>query len=332
MLKPWAIYADIGGTNSRFALQMDKTAPLEHIKIYASSDFNEPSDAILRYLHEQDLAAPEHIAIAIACPITGDALKMTNIHWNFSIAATKAKVKVDSLYFLNDFEALVLSLPDLKENEIIQVGTGVAAKHGVMGLIGPGTGVGVASIVHAGESYQALPCEGGHGLYPPQDFEELEIIKFLMRPKADHAACTVVSIEDLLSGSRGIGNLIKAMASIHAVSVPNWSPKELVAHALIQKQPFAISVLARYCAILGNAAGNVALTVGATGGMYIGGGIVPRLGQFFVDSAFRACFENKDIATYYVKAIPTFMICAQYPALLGAQSALKNILKINNIN
>ncbi len=320
MNKPFAIYADIGGTNSRIAVQMTETSAYEQVKIYPSINFNAPCEVILQYLADQGLDKPEHIAIAIACPITDDALKMANLHWTFSIAATKKNTGVNSVHFINDFEALVLSLPHLGTDEQIKIGQGEAIINGTMALIGPGTGVGVASLIHTGSRYQALPCEGGHVLYPPQDLEEIEIVKVVMQ---EHP---IVSVEHLLSGGRGIINLIKGVATVHGQSIPLWTPKELFEQGLIHQHKLAIEILSRYCAMLGNVAGNLALTVGAHGGMYIGGGLVPRLGDFFVHSRFRECFEKKDLADYYVKAMPTIMVTAEFPALLGAQCALHLLL------
>lgn len=321
MNKPFAIYADIGGTNSRIAMQMTESSAYEQVKIYPSVNFNEPSEVILQYLSDQNLDKPKHIAIAIACPITDDALKMANLHWTFSITETKKKIGVNSLYFINDFEALVLSLPHLMPDEQIKIGQGEAVMNGAMTLIGPGTGVGVASLIHTGSRYQALPCEGGHVLYPPQDLEEIEIVKVIMQ---EHH---IVSVEHLLSGGRGISNLIKAVAIVHGQPVPIWTPKELFEQCLIHKDKLAVEILSRYCAILGNVAGNLALTIGSRGGIYIGGGLVPRLGDFFIHSRFRECFENKDLAGYYVKTMPTIMVTAKYPALLGAQCALHLLLR-----
>jgi glucokinase len=305
------LLADVGGTNARFALETGQLR-FEAVAVLACADYPSLSAAIQAYLAgvaEQPAGPVLQAAIAIANPVDGDLVSMTNHHWSFSTAELRDELGFDTLVVVNDFTALAMALPHLQPSQRIQVGGGVAQGGRTIGLVGPGTGLGVSGIVPAGAHWVALASEGGHASFAPGDEFEENILEQLRR-QFGH-----VSAERLLSGP-GI-ELIHRCLTGQALSAAG-----ITRRALDGSCPDCVRSVDCFCAVLGGVAGNVALTLGATGGMYIGGGIVPRLGELFVRSPFRARFEAKGRLSAYVARIPTYLITEQYPAFLGVSAIL----------
>ncbi len=305
------LLADVGGTNARFALE---TAPLrfEAVAVLACADYPSLGAAMQAYLAGVAARHPGpilHAAIAIANPVDGDAVSMTNHHWSFSTAELREELGLDTLVVVNDFTALAMALPHLKPSQRIQVGGGVQQGGRTIGLVGPGTGLGVSGIVPAGGGWVALASEGGHASFAPGDEFEEDILKQLRR-QFGH-----VSAERLLSGP-GIELIYRCLTG------QALSAADITRRALDGSCADCVRSVDCFCTVLGSVAGNVALTLGATGGMYIGGGIVPRLGELFVRSPFRARFEAKGRLSAYVARIPTYLITEQYPAFLGVAAIL----------
>ncbi len=321
-VRPYAIIADIGGTNARFALQLTDTATPTHISVFACQDYSGIIDVVTAYLQEQQVVMPRFGAFAIANPITGDWLQMTNHQWAFSIEHTRDTLGLEQLYFLNDFSALALSLPHLNQtHDLEKMGQQVSEPFGVKALIGAGTGVGVSGLIYTGQTWLPIVGEGGHVSYPATDAEELEILRILMKDSP------ILSVEHLISGRLGFPNLLKALAILRGELVPSWTAPEITHRARSLRCPLSLDVIRCFTSMLANVAGNLALTLGATGGVYLGGGIVPQLGELFDRSLFRARFEEKDRSQKVMLPIPTFIITAQYPALMGAAVGLNMRLK-----
>jgi glucokinase len=305
------LLADVGGTNARFALE---TAPLrfEAVAVLACADYPSMKAAIAAYLAGVAARHPGpilHAAIAIANPVEGDKVCMTNHHWSFSTAEMREQLGLETLVVVNDFTALAMALPHLAPGQCVQVGGGVGQAGCAIGLVGPGTGLGVSGLVPAGGRWVALASEGGHASFAPGDEFEDDIVRQL-RARFGH-----VSAERLLSGP-GIEMIYTCLTG-----------KELAASDITHRAANGscadcVRSIDVFCGALGSVAGNVALTLGATGGVYIGGGIVPRLGALFERSPFRARFEAKGRLSAYVARIPTYLITEQYPAFLGASAIL----------
>lgn len=307
------LLADVGGTNVRFALE---TAPrrFEAVAVYPSADHVSLQVAVQTYLASaaaQSLKAGAigHAAIAIANPIDGDQVRMTNHHWSFSIAELRAELKLDTLLVVNDFTALAMALPYLEKSQRTQIGGGVELPGRTLGLIGPGTGLGVSGIIPINGGWVALASEGGHATFSPADEIEIGILQSLWRQQGH------VSAERLLSGI-GLESIYRALTD------QTLGAADITQRALTGASADCAKAVACFCAVLGTVAGNVALTLGATGGMYIGGGIVPRLGPLFHQSSFRARFEAKGRLSGYMARIPTFLITEEYPAFLGVAAML----------
>ena len=308
------LVADVGGTNVRFASQFIADGPLLGLASYACADFPGLLDAIRHHLQAQGLPAPGACAIGIATAITGDQVQMTNHHWAFSIAELQRSLGAGRLLVINDFTALALALPALAPTERRQVGGGTAVAGAPIGLVGPGTGLGVSGLLPGmgGGALAPIGGEGGHVTLASFEPEEDAVLKRLQR-RFGH-----VSAERALSGP-GLENLHQALAEVRGEAAAARSAADITAGA----DRLARDTVELFCSLLGSVAGNVALTLGARGGLYIGGGIVPRLGERFDRSRFRERFEAKGRFRDYLAAIPAFVVQgSDQAALVGACRAL----------
>jgi glucokinase len=312
------LLADIGGTNARFALEVAH-GQFEHISVLAGADYPSLSDAVRAYIATLPVV-PLHAAIAIANPVTGDWVQMTNHHWAFSIAQVKQELGFASFLVINDFTALARALPHLSEAQKQQVGGGSPREGGVIGLLGAGTGLGVSGMVPFGDHWIALQSEGGHVTFSPANELEADILRFAWREFAH------VSAERLLSGV-GLELICRALA--HRAGTPDLglSAPEITRRGLAGECALCDQTIDVFCAVLGTVASNIALTLGTQGGIYIGGGIVPRLGERFHRSPFRQRFEAKGRFTDYLAQVPSYIIIAEYPAFLGVSAMLEEHLK-----
>lgn len=311
------LLADIGGTNARFAWQAGPGQPMSDLRVLPGADFPTLADAAQAYLAGIGRGAPTQAAIAIANPIEGDWVSMTNHHWRFSQRELAHSLGVSRLKMLNDFTALALALPDIPAQELRQVGTGQAQARAAIGLLGAGTGLGVSGLVpQAGGGWAPLQGEGGHTTLPAQGAREWAVQAGLERLHGHPSA------ERALSG-QGVLDTYRVLCALDGVDAGCAQPSEVTTAALAATDPRAEEALTLFCAWLGSVAGNLALTLGAKGGVYVGGGIVPRLGEWFDRSPFRARFEAKGRFRGYLAAVPTWVITSsQSPALWGAIRAL----------
>jgi glucokinase len=259
-----------------------------------------------------DLPAVRHAAIAIATPVEGDAVAMTNHHWSFSIESFKRELNLLALEVVNDFTALAMSLPYLAPHQRVQVGGGSPRPGAPVGLVGPGTGLGVSGLVHARSGWTALASEGGHVSFAPNSDLEVSLLH-AMRREWPHA-----SAERLLSGA-GLEFIHRVVSGGRARTAP-----DITRLALDGACGDCLLTVDTFCAMLGSVAGNVALTLGATGGIYIGGGIVPRIAALLERSPFRARFEAKGRLSTYLARIPTYWIAEPYPAFFGVSAVLSD--------
>lgn len=318
------LLADVGGTNARFALELGP-GRLELIEVLACKDHPTLADAARTYLARPAVVAAlqgspvRHAAIAIANPVTGDHVRMTNHHWEFSTEALRIACGFEVLLVVNDFTALARSLPHLDGHKR-QVGGGAPQPDAPLGLLGAGTGLGVSGLIPcaapAGRaSWTALRSEGGHVSFAPANETEVAILQYAWR-EFEH-----VSAERFLSGA-GVELIYRALAERAGHPEPRLGAAEISRRALAGECALSDEVLETFCGMLGTVAGNLAVTLGAQGGVYIGGGIVPRLGARFDASSFRRRFEQKGRFAGYLAAVPTYVITAEYPAFLGVSAIL----------
>ncbi len=310
-----SLIADIGGTNARFALVDSPEALPYEPKTLPCADYATLADAAEAYLNQVGGPQPKTAVISIATPVTGDRLHMTNHVWTPSIRQTRESLGLTSLRIINDYTALALSLPHLTDDDYQQVGGEQSPQGQIMAVLGPGTGLGVSGVIQVGKHWAPLQGEGGHVSYGPIDKQEAGIIE-IIRKKYDH-----VSAERLVSGP-GLSLLYQSIAEFHSFRVQALEPRDITAMAIEGKSPAAVEAVAMFCAILGTVAGNLALTLGARAGIFIGGGIIPQLGEYFHKSPFRTRFENHGRLGQYLEKIPTYVIRSKYPTLCGAAVAL----------
>jgi glucokinase len=311
------LLGDVGGTNARFAWQAHPGAPLTDIAVYPCADYPALEDAMRRYLQAHAKPTPPWCAIGIANPVTGDHVQMTNHHWSFSIEAVRTRLGFGRFVVINDFTALALALPALRDDERVQVGGGAAAADAAIGLIGPGTGLGVSGLLPAIHGGGMVPVngEGGHVTLAGTNAAEDAVIAILRR-RFGHA-----SAERALSGP-GLVNLHAAVCELDGVPAGEPSAAEITS----LDDPRCRASVDLFFALLGTVAGNLALTLGARGGVFIGGGIVPRMLERFAASNFRDRFEGKGRFRAYLQQIPVFVVnAATSPALIGAARALDSL-------
>ncbi|GIX25355.1 MULTISPECIES: glucokinase [Caldimonas] len=313
------LVGDIGGTNARLAWVAAPGRLPERVKTYACAAYESLESVIRAYLADEGLGVPPWCAIGIANPVTGDWVQMTNHHWAFSIGALRDGLGLQRLLVLNDFTALAMSLPSLSGDDLRLVGGGRAVEGEPRALVGPGTGLGVSGLLSWGGG-RLVPVhgEGGHVTLAAADEEEEAVLRVLRR-RFGHA-----SAERALSGP-GLVHLYDAVCQLRGIAPAALSPAEVSQAGLSAQDPACEQALALFCSFLGTVAGNLALTLGARGGVYIGGGIVPRLGAWFDRSAFRRRFEDKGRFKSYLAEIPTYVVQAAHPALLGAARALDEL-------
>lgn len=310
------LIADIGGTNARFAIIDDGSFTPKYERTLACAEYVSLTDAVRAYLDDVSCEIPESASLAIATPVVDDRIVMTNHVWDLSVKETRKALSLKSLKVLNDYTALALALPYLSKHDYYQIGGGKSVKNQPMAVIGPGTGLGVSGTIFVGENWQPLQGEGGHVSYGPLNDRESDVFE-IIRKRYDH-----VSAETLVSGP-GLVLLYESIARCDGVECEPLSPEQVTYEALNGTNQSAREAVSMFCGILGVMAGNLALTLGARGGVFIGGGIVPKLGDFFEASYFRACFENNARFKHYLSEIPTSVISAKYPALIGAAVAVK---------
>lgn len=313
------LLGDVGGTHARFGWQAGPGAPVAEVRVYRCAEHATLQAALERYLGDLGRAAPPQAAIGIANPVTGDRVAMTNHHWSFSIAALRAALGFQELVVMNDFEALARALPVLEADETVPLNGAAAAPAAPRALIGPGTGLGVAALVPAGlppgAHWVPVAGEGGHVTLAATTPREAEVVAALQR-RFGHA-----SAERAVSGP-GLVWLHEALADL--AGAPR-EPGLTAADIATRDDARANEAVQLFLGFLGTTAGNLALTLGARGGVYIGGGIVPRLTERLVTSPFLERFLAKGRFRAYLESVPVHLITSpRHPALRGAAQALQS--------
>ena len=314
------LLGDVGGTNARFGWQANAHSGIEHVLVLPCAAHETLEAAIRTYLELKSLPMPRAGALGIANPITGDVIRMTNHHWSFSISEMQRSLGLQQLNVINDFTALALALPSIAKDNLVQVGGTVAEAYAPKALIGAGTGLGVSGLMptDANDHWVAIAGEGGHVTLAAQTESEYRVIE-LIRQRYGH-----VSAERVLSG-QGLVDLYLALRQLQKQQpVDVAGAAEITAWALQNKDPLALQSIDMFAGFLGSVTGDLALTLGARGGVYLGGGIVPRWLGWFETSQFRERFEAKGRFNAYLKDIPVWVInAAESPALLGAARSLQ---------
>lgn len=307
------LIGDIGGTNARFAIARDGSyGDLVHVEV---SRFQSLEAAIRDYLQRiPESQRPQQAALAVAGPVFGDKVTLTNLGWMFSVEGLQERLGLSALRVVNDFAATAMAVPHLPEKDCFSVGAPRPNAHGPIGIIGPGTGLGVSSLVRSDGKWVLVPGEGGHVTLPATTDDEDLIIRQLRRIHGH------VSAERALSGA-GLVNLYDAVCAVVGKPPRKMTPADVSNHAIAGTDADCVAAFGHFCAMLGTVASDLALTIGATGGVYIAGGILLRFKEAFAASPFRERFESKGRFAPMLRTIPTRLILEESPALLGLAHA-----------
>jgi glucokinase len=321
------LVADIGGTNARFGLvelgsgadysnSQQGFKATQQITLKCASY---PSIAAMAkaYCEQTGIPVPDYGCLAIAGPIENGWAKMTNLDWAFSIEEMRQELGMIALDVINDFAALAYATPFLQKSEIKLLHPGNANPTSAIVVFGPGTGFGMAALVPDNDDWKLLPTEGGHCSFAPTNEKELAIRAFLAQ-KQDH-----VSIEDILSG-RGLVSIYQALAHITGMQAQDFSPADVSTKGLANEDALCREALETFCNILGSVAGDKALSLGAKGGVFLGGGIIPKIAPFIPQTDFIKRYQHKGPMAGYVGEIPVNMILNDTAALVGTAAWLLN--------
>ena len=317
----YGLIGDIGGTHARFGLSpvggsRIAEEDLVAVKILKGAHYATLVDAVRGYLSGlNEFAVPTVGCIALAGPVTGSSVSLTNMAWRFSRQDLRDALDLSALTLINDYCALANAVPFLGKNGVIKIGRGVPVDDKVLAVVGPGSGLGVSGLVPTPSGPVAISSEGGHISFAPFDEFESQVAG-LLRNRFER-----ISNERVLSGP-GIENLYQAIAKLRGHSRHDLSVPEICRKAVTGTCEVCHETLERFCGILGGVAGDIALAMGAKGGIYIAGGIVPRFIDFLEKSTFRRRFEEKGRFHQYMASIPTYVMTSRHPGLLGAAVVL----------
>jgi glucokinase len=312
------LVADIGGTNARFALVAADDDRPTAMATLACADYPDFAAAARDYLRNRDAQWPREGFCAIANPVTGDFMRMTNHAWAFSIEESRRELGLERLRFVNDWAAQALAVPYLPSDTLHPFGGGTARTNAPIAVLGPGTGLGVSGLIPSGNQWVPIEGEGGHVSFSPTTELEAAVADHHRR---HYGHC---SAERIASGV-GMVATYRAVCEIRGVEPEALSAGEITGRAAAGECEHCRETVELFCLGLATTASNLAVTLGALGGVYLGGGILPRLGALFDREAFRRRFETKGRFRDYLSAIPTFLVTAQNPALLGLAKKLGRV-------
>ena len=306
-----SVVADIGATNIRLARLTAGGLPGPTVK-FATAEFPDFTAALAHFLKLEGGPGPLRMALAVAGPVYGDEVKLTNNQWQFSIRRLIQELNLEQLEVVNDLEAMTLVLPNLDSEDAVPIGVTVGNRSikASMAVLCPGTGLGIAGLVPVENGWRPVATEGGHTNLSPLTAKEMAVWQFL------HERYGRVSVERVLSGP-GLVELYNALASLEGREAGVVSSEDIVSLALKGESPLALETVEIFCGWLGDVAGDVALMYVARGGVYLAGDILLTIFEILKRSQFRRRFDNKGRGTGIVTATPTFLISCESPVLHG---------------
>ena len=324
MTDPCILIGDIGGTNARFALVHPSSPGFTCEMKLKCRNFDSAADAINAYLEETGSSRPEVICVAAAGPVINGEVLFTNSNWKLNANELASAFDGAKVGLLNDFEAIGYALPHLKTEDYAPIGTSLAVNLDqpdfCMAIIGPGTGLGAGGIRKKNAELSSIIGEGGHVGFAPETPLQTEILARL-RGKFER-----VCDERLISGP-GIINIHQALADIRGEQIPSLGAADIFSLSLNDEHSLEQDSVALFFEVLGQVAGNLALTLGAYDGVFIGGGIVSRYPGQITSSLFRKGFEHKGRHRALMEKIPTLLILHPHPGLLGASHFAREKLR-----
>jgi len=280
------------------------------VHVFDNANFTDLTALTTAFLADVDAAPAElHGRFAVACPVEGDHVSLTNLDWHFTIPALRNSLGLNSLQVCNDFSALALALPWLDDSHVLRLTSGTALDRSTKLVLGPGTGLGVSALIPSGDDWIAVAGEGGHVSFAPQNEFETRLLESLWQ-RFEH-----VSAERVLAGP-GLALTYRVIGELEQGTGAELAPQEVVARARAGESR-AQRTLDIYFAMLGSVAGDLALTLGALGGVFLAGGILPRTVEELNRSRYREAFVAKGRMRDYLSQIPSYLVVHPYPALLG---------------
>lgn len=313
------LVADIGGTNARFALaNVDGQGRplLDAVRELHAADYPTLASAAQHYLADVRARAVRSAVFAVASPVTGDEIKMTNSPWSFSARALRTALGLDALQLINDFAAVSHAVPHLRRDEVVAIGAETAVlaserRDGHYAVLGPGTGLGVGRLMLRDAQPLVLETEGGHVGFAPSNAYELRLLEVLWR---DYPR---VSAERLLSG-QGLANLYRAICVVEGAALANLTPAQISEQASARPESLCARSVELFCELFGAFAGDAVLMHGAWDGVYLAGGVTQKLLPWIQRGGFRARFESKGRFDALLKRVPVLAITHPQAGLLGA--------------
>ena len=315
------LVGDVGGTNARFAL-VDTEGRVRNLHVFEARKYASLTDVIAEYL-ERTVGRkwPPRAVVAVAGPVLDGEIEFTNLDWQVSEGDLLATFEFEAVKLINDFAGQALACPLLTADDLRPLGPKLRGGADCpMVVMGAGTGFGVAGLARGDRGDLALATEGGHAAFAPTDDVEYAAWK---RLKAQHGR---VSIERLLSG-QGLYDLYLTLAELKGAQA-FLTDQKAVMEAGNAGDELAGETLDRFCGILGAVAGDLALSFGARGGVFISGGIAPRMAERLAAGPFRERFEAKGRLKPYLEQIPTSLVLHPYPAIIGAARELETLERL----
>ena len=318
------IFSDIGATNVRFACYDVKSDVFSSEQAFQCSDFPDFIAALGCYYHMTDSAATEAV-IAVACPVQGDSVELTNLDWEVSKKTLCQELGLKKITFINDVQALGYAIPKLRSGEFEAIGAVKLPKTegAPFGLVAPGSGLGCTGLLHTNHGTVAIPSEGGHMTLAPRNTLEENLIE-TMSHEYGH-----VSAERLVSGM-GLKNIYGALCQLSGHTPQAETASQITQLALTDECFIARQTFEVFSGFLGGFCGNVTLMLGARSGLYLGGGILRKIGSLFDSDLFRTAFEDKGRFQDYLTQVPTFLITHPFPTFLGIAAYLSSPLALES--
>ena len=307
-MRSYDFIADVGGTNIRLALVDDLN--ITEIECFKSSDYPSLEEVVAHYIEMKQVKIVNG-CFGIAGPVVGTTLKMTNLGWTFSVESVKNSLGFTSVSFINDYTAIAMSLPKLSEKQLTVIHAGQYFPAAPRIVCGPGTGLGLAQLVKVDDYFECLSGEGGHVEFAPANPRQIQLLSALMN-KFDR-----VSAERLLSG-QGIVNIYQAIAFIDGKDPQAYDASQISQGFINKTDSMCIETMEIFYQVLAQFVGNMVLTTGAFGGVYIAGGIMPRIIDFIDYQKFIAAYSHKGRFSDYVLKAPVYLITESQPGLIGA--------------
>jgi glucokinase len=324
MADPCLLIGDIGGTNARFALANPDKPGFHNELILSCADYETADQAIATYIERSNDKQPDVICLAVAGPIMDGRVRFLNNHWVIDSGTLLHNYPSSSVRLLNDFEAIAYSIPMLEDSDVETIGLVPSEMHGktefTLGVLGPGTGLGVGGLLGRGGRNYPLAGEGSHSGFAPETGLQFKVLRQL---RQQHER---VSDERLVSGP-GLENIYRALCKIHGKEPLNISAAEIFSRVLAKEDDVAVESTEMFFEILGQVAGNLVMTLGAYDGIYLAGGILKRYPDLLKASNFRSGFESKGRHRSLMEKVPTSLILHPQPGLLGASYCARELFQ-----